>query len=108
MEEPRLPTVRSTRKPMRPISRPWTATEIRVCRLAAAALKSARACAALGERRQAIRYCLGGLCVTAGFPRPFAVRDEIVDFMRHVDPDGIIRKAFVIASLDATEKLLAE
>ncbi len=92
--------LRSIRKPTGLESRPWTPADLRVRALATSALESARACAALGQKLEAIKYCLGGLCVTDGFTRPLAIRDQIVDFMRRVDPDGSIQKTFVIASLD--------
>ena len=92
---------RAIQMPTRAQSRPWTAAEKRVRAMAEAALTSAKACAALHQSEAAIRCCLYGLHVTTGFPRPFAIRDEIVDFMRRIDPKGTIRKAVVIAALDA-------
>lgn len=99
---------RSIRRPTRATSRPWTAAELRVRTQGEAALKSAKASAASGHREEAFAYCLDGLLATVGFTRPFAIRDEIGDFMRQVDPEGSIRKTFVIASLDAELEPLAE
>lgn len=99
---PAIASNRLIRKPVRP-SRPWTPAELRVRALAEGALQSAKACEGLGQLKLAIQHCLRGLQVTAGFTRPFTIRDEIVDLMRRVDPDGSIRKLLVIFSLD--EKL---
>jgi hypothetical protein len=96
------PTRRSIRKPKRPTSRPWSAAEIHVRCQAERALERAKACAAAGSRELAINYCLGGLRVTWGFTRPFAIRDQITDFMLQVDPQGRIRRALEIAFLDET------
>jgi len=87
----------SIRKPTRAMSRPWSAVEICVRGQAECALESAKACAAAGDLEVAIKYCLGGLRVTWGFTRPFAIRDQITDFMHQVDPEGTIRNAVEIA-----------
>jgi hypothetical protein len=76
----------------KPRSQPWSAAEIHARGHAEVALEPAKACAAVGNVGLAIQFCLGGLCGTWGFTRPFAIRDQIVDFMRRVDPDGSIRK----------------
>ena len=96
------PSRRSIRKPTRPTSRPWSAAEIHVRGQAERALERAKACAAAASQELAINYCLGGLRVTWGFTRPFAIRDQITDFMLQVDPQGRIRRALEIAFLDGT------
>lgn len=96
------PSRRSIPKATRPTSRPWSAAEIRVRCQAERALERAKACAAAGSRELAINYCLGGLRATWGFTRPFAIRDQITDFMLQVDPQESIRRALEIAFLNET------
>lgn len=81
-------------KPSRPTPRPWSPAEIHVRTKAEGALKSARTWAALGLRVTAISFCLNGLAWTFGFSRPFAIRDQIEDLMRQIDPDERIREGF--------------
>ncbi len=80
-------------KSSRPVPRPWSPEENHVRAKAEADLKSARTWATLGLRVTAISFCLNGLARTFGFSRPFAIRDQIEDLMRQIDPDGRIRES---------------
>jgi hypothetical protein len=88
-----LPVFRQpVRKPTLPTRRPWNADEIRARDKAERALNRAKACAAAGNPQLAISFCLQGLRATWGFTRPFAIRDQITDFMLLVDADGGVRR----------------
>ena len=92
---------RAIRKPTLPKQRTWTGAELRAKRRAESVLEDAQACAQVGNVEMAIVYCLGGLMHLNGFPRPFAVRDQISDLMVQIDPKGSIRDSIQVSRGDA-------
>lgn len=64
----------------------FTQAELRARSAAEAYLSLARNYADCGDTLNAVSCCIEALNVTAGITRPLAVRDQIVDLIRVIDP----------------------
>src|ERR1700694_417812 len=92
MNEMQAPTISGARQPAiwsgRGGTKPFTEAEQRARNNGQTYLQLAKSYVERGDRDNAVSCCLEGLCLTLGFSRPLAVRDQLQDVLDVIDPAG--------------------